>query len=628
MGVSYFEQAMREMGLEPRSQQTKLVEHIRSTVKLGIPKFVQAGTGTGKSFAFLLAAYEAAVDSGLPSVVVCPMNSLIDQYVNKDAPRIQAVVGGKFTYIKGRSRYLCAQSKALQLLGSESKARDEYARLTANDKVEWADHGLDFTFGCPGSGDCTSADAWQENGNCEVHGLSTMHAAGCGGAGACSCGLADADKPRGRECTCTFFCGAFEAKRKAESADVIITNAHVLVWDYLVQRMSLGQVRLLPKPGALFVDECHELEAVGRACQSDEIKPGSKVYDVVPGLRDWVDVVTLTMIQEKQSEGLLGRVPEIVEMARLAEQEARFLEDKRDEAGIDRDLAKEYDRESRTLMRFVDFVAESEQHISTLEVKPLTPNEDPKTHLHKTCVDTSFLFREILTSQPTVLVSGTIPQSEPRRLGVSDYAKIEDVGHPFDYSKSVLAISPLNAANKANTYSRAQQAAQAINSRGGGALILFTSWKDLNEVMPMISMNLDPAIRREIYVQSKEEPETLKQDIADFKAHGSAVLAGVRTLFTGLDIPGPALRTLVMWKLPYLVPSLEAKAIERVHGREVYWDAMRTILIQGIGRLIRSTDDQGLVFIADNRADGQNWRANLMTRHLAEFTKHVPPRRA
>lgn len=608
---------MESMGLEPRPQQLKLVDSIRQTLSSGGVKFGQYGTGTGKSFVVLPSALEAARRTGKPSVVVCPNNSLINQYVNNDAPKIQAAAGGKFVYIKGRSNYLCSQSKALQEMGGDRVAREEYARLTANGKVEWADHGLDATFGCPGAGDCDSASAWVKDDLCDVH---TGHRSHCESIAdtkpwECEC------KGPNPTCSCRFYCGAFEAKRRAETADVIITNGHVLTYNYLVAEWTGGQVALLPEAGAVFVDECHELEAIGRACQSDEIKPGSKVYDVIDGLREWVAEQTLAMVNNEQSEGLLGRDEKVMAMAKDAAALAQDLEDRADAAGQDPDLAKAYRKEAKQLIRFVDFVTESEQHISTIELQPVGPYDDPVAHLRRVCVDTSWVFREILTAQPSVLVSGTIPQTDPRRLGVGDFGRIEVGGHPFDYSKSRLIISQHSAKSRDTVWERASQVAKAINAKGGGALILFTSWRDVDEVLPMIVRQLDPAIQNEVYVQDRNDKSLLKQDIEDFKAHGSAVLAGVASLWTGLDIPGDALRTVIIWKLPYGVPTLEAKAIEKMHGRDVYWDAMLCRLVQGIGRLVRTPQDSGTVFIADSRAKYQKWGQNPMSRHVLEFSK-------
>src|SRR5690606_41300095 len=140
-----------------------------------------------------------------------------------------------------------------------------------------------------------------------------------------------------RTFSCRFYCGEVEAKRRAETVDVIITNGHALTYNSLVAEWTGGQVALLPECGALFVDECHELEAIGRACQSDEIKPGSKVYDVIDGLREWVAEQTLEMVRVDQSEGLLGRDEKIIAMAKDAAALAQDLEDRADAAGQDPD---------------------------------------------------------------------------------------------------------------------------------------------------------------------------------------------------------------------------------------------------------------------------------------------------
>jgi ATP-dependent DNA helicase DinG len=612
-----FEQMMESMGLPPRPQQLKLVDSIRQVLQVGSGvKFGQYGTGTGKSFVILPTALEAARQTGKPSLVVCPNNSLIDQYVLKDAPKVREAVGGKIVHLKGRSNYVCANSKALSERG-ERLARQQFVELTKDGNFEWAQLGLDNLYGCPGSGDCDANSAWVRDDHCPTH---SGHASTCEDVHStppwkCPC------KGPNPGCSCRFYCGAIMAKRMAETADVIITNGHVLTYNYLVDAWSGGVVQLLPQIGALFVDECHELEAIARSCQSDEIKPGSKVYDYIDGLREWVDAKTLEMVETNQTEGLLARDDTVMKMATDAKALAQDLEDRADAVGQDPDLAKQYRKEAKQLMRFVDFVEESEEHISTIELQPVGPYDDPVSHLKRICVDTALVYRDILTEQPSFLVSGTIPQTDPRRLGVGDFGRIEVGGHPFDYSKSRLVISQHSPKVPTSLGERAKQVAAAINAKGGGALILFTSWKDVDSVLPLIVQHLKPEIAAEVYVQDKHDKASLKQDIEDFKAHGSAVLAGVASLWTGLDIPGPALRTVIVWKLPYGVPTLESKAIERKHGREVYWDSMLCRLVQGIGRLVRTTEDAGTVFICDSRAKSQKWGNNPMTRHLNEFSK-------
>lgn len=601
-----FEAVMKQLGLTPRPQQSKLVELARAAVDSGGIKFVQAGTGVGKSYAVLTTALESAKSGDqLPAVVVCPNNALIDQYVHKDAPAVQQAakatgVDSKFVHIKGRSRYLCANAKAFER-GSVVTARQDYrALIRKGGSLEWAELGLDHTYACPGSPDCDRSSSVDDTG-CARHGR--------GGAGA-------PEDP----CSCDYVCGAFEAKRRAQDADVIVTNAHVLVWDHLVRGFTDGAAQLLPDYGALFVDECHELESIGRDCLSDEIKQGSRVYDAVTGLADWVDQAVAGMLKVGQSEALLTRDAQIVDMAATAREEAEDLEDRANGQGTDPDLAKSYRREAKRLTRFADFVAEHDDHISIIEVDTRNPNDDPIVTLKRRCVNSAPMFSGVLGDQPSTLVSGTIPATAPRRLGFK--ATVENVGHPFDYSRSTLAISPHSPKDRSTFMARVEQVAQAINDTGGGTLVLFTSWSDIDTVVPALTRRLRPEIANRVYVQSRDEPATLKQDIADFRSDGNAVLIGVRSLFTGLDIPGRALRQVVVWKMPYEVPTLEWKAIERTHGKQCYFDAMLTVLTQGIGRLIRSTDDSGRVFIVDSRAANQRWRASHLTAHVAEFSAH------
>lgn len=567
-----FEKAMQELGLEPREQQLRLVSHARSAVRENAVRLVQAGTGTGKSYAVLMTALEAARETGLPSVVVCPNNSLIDQYVMKDVPTLEGVADGVFTHIKGRGRYVCSKSFALW---GRKDAKEEYRYLVRSGELEWANLGLDETYGCPGSDRCNPRD----NCRCE-------------------------DMP----CSCDPICGAFEAKRRAATADVIVTNAHVLMWDYQVGVFSDGKAALLPDRGALFVDECHELEGIGRQVLSTEIRQTNPIVTLIPGLAHWIDDRTEELLDADKTEMLLRRDPEIVKMAKDAEARAFELTEKLNMSDDDKVLHGQ-------LTRFVEFVtSNSERFVSIVD------SSDPEnTKLRRICVNAAPVFSYVLRRQPTVLVSGTIPSSDRRRLGLPKEVRLQDVGHPFDYSKSTLIVSKYSGREPRDLRGRVASAIRAINQTGGGTLMLFTSWRDLETVMPLVAQGLQPGI--DVYCQSREDPTTLRQDIVDFKADGNAVLAGVRSLFTGVDIPGEALRQVIMWKLPYQVPTIEVNAITDLFGRQTYRDQMLMVLTQGIGRLIRTTNDVGRVIIMDSRAKGLDWASNNMTYHLDEFSR-------
>lgn len=581
MGV--FEDLMTGLRLEPRPQQTKLVAYAREAMRGGI-RFVQAGTGTGKSYGVLSSALEHARNTGMPSVVICPNNTLIDQYVLKDAPAVKAAVGGTFAHVKGRNRYVCANSVALLM---KSTAVYEYEALTSTGELEWAKLGLTEDYGCPGSDICNPRDD-------------------------CRCEAKTSDAP----CRCRPICGAIEARNRAALADVVITNGHVLMWDYLVGVFTDGRAGLLPEYGGLFVDECHELESIGRSCLTEEISSKSPVVEQIPGLAEWMKIRGQHLFESGDREEALNRSAAVLRMAEDARKLAYELED----SYLDEDMPKTVRKQIKRLYRFVDFVGESANHVSIVEITDRLGEggvrEVDKVILRRVCVDASYQFSQILGNQPTLLVSGTIPPSDRRRLGVGK-SKLFDVGHPFDYSKSTLVISRYSPKEPRELIRRIESTVRAINQTKGGTLMLFTSWQDLETVTPLVAERLIDGI--DVYAQSRDEPATLPEDIEAFRQDGNAVLAGVRSLFTGLDVPGDALRQVIIWKLPYQVPTVEIKAIQERFGRQVYRDQMMMILVQAVGRLIRTVDDCGRVLIMDSRASKLHWATDSMAYHLAEF---------
>ena len=579
---------MDAMGLQARKEQAALVGLIRTNLSDKERAMLQAGTGVGKSFAALATAFEANEETGVPSLIVCPTNALIDQYIKEDAPRVLEALNKegqepkKIAYIKGRNNYLCSASHGAML---DKDAPKTILEFIANGVFEWAEAGLEG-WGC--SGDCDQR-------------------------------LGD-------------ICAIQAAREKAARANVVITNGHVLIWDLKVEQMTDGVINLLPRCGALFIDECHTIDEVAKSCNSDQIGPNAAVYDMVPGLQRWVARATMLMTQKKLNEAPVEIDNDLMRMLQEADREAGRLESQlagmRDPSAAAE--AKELRKDLKALQRFIDFATDSDDRfISTMTIEPGKDGMDV-TFLNRKCVDSSSWMRQILLRQPSTLISGTIPKSLGRRIGIAD-ATFEDVGTPFDYSKSVLAIG-YDAANDRNAeVRRIKSTVEAVleygrkshEEGGGGTLLLFTSWRDMNVVMPQVYK----ALKREgldkkcpVWMQTKGDSVETQRDLKEFKAHGHGVMGGVASLWTGVDVPGAALRQVIIYKLPWAVPTLEVKAIEKIHGRDPYVDDMMTKFVQGAGRLVRSTDDYGRVLVVDSRARNLRWRSNPMSRHLAEFS--------
>lgn len=597
-----FEQVMAALQLTPRDEQVLMLRHVRATLGGGetpaLPvALVQAGTGTGKSYVILSEAAAQRKLTGLPSLVVCPNNTLINQYVQKDAPKIAEVTGADFQYIKGRGRYVCANSAAIreQCMGKPKSARLVlFQSVTFGGKeIEWSELGFTKDWGCPGSRKCKKGSL-------------------------CVCGASgDSDI----ECTCPRACGILIARDRAEFADVVITNAHVAVWDRRLRGMSEGTFGLLPEYGALFVDECHELECIGRDVMSDEIGNKSKVWGLSTLVMRWRQEQIDEMIEAKVSERHLDAEAEsTLNLLNWAVQARESFPDDSDEYELCDNL--------------VSFLSPREGTIAVMQlqledVDPGEADQSPRVRsfvCQRRLLDASWFFRDLLTTQPSVLASGTIPPSDRRRLGVSK-TPIRYVGHPFDYSKSQLYIAPYDARDRSDLADRIRMTVKGIRAAqrdGRGTLVLFTSWADMDLVAQALQAELGEDAP--IWVQGREEEYaigggSLAQDVDEWRETPGGVLCGVRSLFTGLDIPGDALGQVIVWKLPYQVPTAEVKALQDLWGRSTYSDSMVMVLVQAIGRLIRTKDDAGRVMIMDDRAKRLDFMGNPMMHHLAEFQK-------
>lgn len=583
-----FEGVMAQLGLTPRPQQEKLVALARQIVDNDETGFVQAGTGVGKSFAVLSVAYEARKITDRVSMVVAPTNRLIDQYVINDAPRVAKATGARIEYLKGRRNYICAESYGFETKFGRT-APAEFLKLIETGRFEWVQHyGFDETYGC--------------DGNCE----NTEN-----------------------------ICGVQQARMRAAGADIIVTNGHMLTYDQLIREWTFGKARLLPEYGALFVDECHELDAVIRSCLSDEIGPKSKIYDMIPGLHKWVmSQITEAALGDRNRELAVPTLtdPVLAEMAGLADRKRRGIVRELDEAKAlgDASIAKSLKKDLKALERFISFAGESDvdsRFISSITVEPdeFYPG-GLRPRLNRVCIDAALTARPILQEQPSVLVSGTIPPSLLKRLGVHG-SDLDDVGTPFDYSKSQLAVSEFSPKNRDHDQPRLSELKGAVLDKalkshedgGGGTLVLVTSWADLDTIAQFLVQNLPPEVP--VLTQHRTDASDTAEMLEYFADHGHAVLIGVRSLWTGVDIPGPALRQVVIWKLPYAVPTIEVKAIQERHGRQVYYDDTSQLLAQGIGRLVRTTEDDGRILISDSRARSTAWSANPMTRHISGFER-------
>jgi Rad3-related DNA helicase len=392
------------------------------------------------------------------------------------------------------------------------------------------------------------------------------------------------------------WCEYRDQKKRAQEADIVITNTDMLIVN---DRLVPGE--FFDPEGPLLVDEAHQLEPKLRDFSDRSLRA------------DWLQKWSEAGAELSRYIRSFGRDAAKVPLdGPIANKLRAFMEsvDTQGDAGVPERVKKMYESAAKILARV---------NVPSENALVWCDGESLKL----SWIDIAASARELLQARPFGLVSATIPKSMPSSLGVAD-ARIVDVGHPFDYAKqATLSISQINGAyqyakERSNLTKRAGELEDQVLASGGGALLLFSSFKDLE------------AVYEETFAAFKAAGLTiLKQDgVLDnkllgeaFKRDGSAVLFGSESFATGFDAPGDALRFVGIWKLPYPGKDPVSEALmKRFYNR--YNDLMLTRVTQAVGRLIRTTSDKGHVWIGDSRAEGKILGdGGLMTSHLKEFRR-------
>lgn len=402
-------------------------------------------------------------------------------------------------------------------------------------------------------------------------------------------------------------CGYRQARYDAKHADVVVTNADMLlVNDTLLYGLGSNFMSL---DGSLFVDEAHTLEQKIRDRASRSLHWSTverfKYADpaAVKRLADWL---------KRQDRNLaLKDLPgfptdSLIQIARAD--------------------VPERDREGRKTTKQQETKEACERMVAYMN----EPHDNAVLHVNQGAlkwdwINVSKSAAELLTQRDFGLVSATVPRTMGATLGVGD-APFTDVGHPFDYgTQAWIGFSPYGGDYKSaqvpgNQNFRVNEVGDLIRRAKGGVLLLFSSFKDLEDV----SYALRPMLREmglKVLVQERDMEASDRQALADeFKADGNAVLFGSESFATGFDVPGDALRLVVVWKLPYPAVDPVSNAI-RAQSYARYEDIMKVRAVQAIGRLIRRETDRGIVWVADSRGRRLLDTKDPLTSHIPQFAR-------
>ena len=584
-------------GGELRHGQRQMCDAVANALDQDRHLVVAAGTGTGKSMAYLA---PLAV-SGRKAVVATATKALQDQLVDKDLPQLAAALGTPLAYavLKGRSNYICrkkltdlaaaAGREQGQLIAAESAAeagrvREELAELAA-----WADEtpdgdraGLDFE---------PSPRAWEA---VSVSGRECPGAANC---------------PSGADCF------AERAKNKAADVEVVVVNHHL----YCLHVFTDAEI--LPPHEAVVLDEAHTLEDIAAGAAGVSITGGrftsaaravraAMPHSTTAAAVDAAGSILRDALQTHRDELLSSLPDDLIETAAVCR-------GRLDAAGVEIDEADGDETRRRMARRLLDALTEDLARASD-------PNNEDAVWVggsgsnpawRTAPVDVGSLLEERLWSHtPAVLTSATVPMNLVDRLGLpSDHYDSLDVGSPFDYGKRGLLYCAKHLPSPKDAgWAQAVQdeIARMAAAAGGRTLALFTSYAAMRSAAEAVR----EITGLRIYCQGDfPNPELISR----FSAEEESCLFATMTMWQGVDVPGRSLSLVVVDRIPFSRPDEPLMVARRNRlgpraFREIDIPRAATLLAQGAGRLIRSVEDRGVVAVLDSRLNTARYRWDLV----------------
>jgi ATP-dependent DNA helicase DinG len=586
----------------PRETQQRMADAVTDAIRSGGSLVVEAGTGTGKTFAYLV----PALLSGKRVIVSTGTRNLQDQLFHRDLPRVLSILGVRadVALLKGRANYHCryrlqqtvesGQFKSRVQASDLQKIRAWGSRTRAGDRAELAEVP-------EGSALWPRATSTAEN---------------C----------------LGTDCPFYDECFVFKARRRAQEADLVVVNHHLLLADLALKREGFGAI--LPEADAYILDEAHQLPelagqyfSVGISARqvtelaadalaecagqpgalallqpaldgvNDAVRKARLAFDMLPrrgafaqleadagaaealeGLGDALDdLAGVLMGQSERSKG-------------LASVHARCVV-------LDSRLQRIAGRDGEDEVRWYEI---SERGFE-LSATPL--DLAPQLQALRAATDAAWIH-----TSATLAVAGDF-EHFTRQLGLVDPVTL-DLGSPFDYAHQALCWLPQGLPEPAArdyTARMIETVRPVLEASRGRAFLLFTSHRALRLAADLLADSPWP-----LFVQGTAPRHQL---LSDFRDSGNGVLLGAASFWEGVDVAGEALSCVVIDKLPFASPDdpvLQARldAVRRAGGnpfRDWQIPAAAIALKQGAGRLIRDVHDRGVLVLCDPRLAAKSY---------------------
>lgn len=658
---------------EYREEQKSMALSVQRGINENKKIIVEAGTGTGKTLAYLIPAIKWAIQNQKKIIIATNTINLQEQLLYKDIPIVRSIIDEKFSYalVKGRNNYLCKRlfnevsikgNVDLDLFGSESKEQLEHILKWGN-KTETGDKSeLPFE---------VNNDIWEL-----VQSTTEL----------CI----------GKKCPHRKQCFYMRTRREKIDANVLIANHHLFFADLNVRANTDfdSEYLILPKYDMVIFDEAHNIESVARSYFSMEISKFSfnrlvnrifsksnkrKQKPALNRLEESVDRANLENpgIYDLTLENIKDSIQVLQIVAEEYFEELRKVFDNGNENGVKKVLTSyemkksnflESSREKKEKFQNLlkDFMNLLETFLNLLDGEkdknPDIINFKNHINIYKAFID-SFLFinnlseeeyiywidinakrtNVVLTATPLniakklntslfeninrlVFASATLTADRnfnyfKKSIGLLEEECIEEIiDSPFNYDEQMKVYIPTNIQDSDKLDLFYEDAANFILSillkTQGKAFILFTSYTMLNQVYYSIKNELLEN-NFEIFLHG-EKPRS--QLITEFKKAINPILFGTTSFWEGVDVQGDNLSNVIIVKLPFLVPtdpivSAISKKIEEEGGNSFFDYQLPEALIkfkQGIGRLIRNKTDKGNIFILDNRMIKKNYGVSFI----------------
>lgn len=621
--VDLLDAAVSALGGARRAGQVRMAEAVTTALEKERHLAVQAGTGTGKSLAYLVPAFRHAQETGHTVIVSTATLALQRQLVERDLPRLAEALEPHlekkptFAIMKGRSNYVCLNkvSRAAEL-DDEDALLDQDAISSLGRHVqrvyEWAE---DTETGDredlePGVPDL----AWRQV---------SVTSNECLGATRC---------PHGEDCFAEL------ARRRAADVDVVVTNHALLAID------AVADINILPEHDVVIIDEAHELdgritsvstaEITGRALKmaanrakslgangkdqrlSEQANELSQLLgEFTPGR--WTDLPEEAKQQLMSLADTLSDCRETIARAPEGEQ-AQDPEKSAERQNLANHLGSLVEAIARILDVFATGDPAAHADVVWLERDERTLND---TLAVAPLSIAGMLHEKLFGEQTVVLTSATLALGGRFDAMAAQWGLPKgtwdslDVGYPFDPARSGILYTAAHLPQPGRDGLSPQtlkEIRELIMAAGGRTLGLFSSRRAAQQA----AEELKPTLPFDIYLQGEDSIGAL---VDKFTKNENSCLFGTLTLWQGVDVPGPACSLVLIDRIPFPRPDnplMQARTeAAKAAGRNGFMEVSAThaalLMAQGAGRLLRSTTDRGVVAVLDSRLETKRYGSYL-----------------